>query len=222
MGEFQFTSLRQQMVQVITLYAQLASEQLGRDTLEPSVLTAMGEVPRHEFVPLEVRPYAYADSPLPIGFGKTISQPFMVAVMTDLLDPRGDDSLLEVGTGLGYHAAVLAHLSAKVFSVEIVEELAGAARRNLGQLSYDNVEVRIGDGSRGWPEHAPFDKIVIASGVELIPPTLLEQLKPGGRMVVPAGAEDAQELTLVEKSVQGRLSTRPVMPVQFAPLERHH
>lgn len=211
--------LRLAMAEVIALHAQFAKDQLGKDMIDMRILGAMAKVPRHEFVPVEIRPYAYVDQPLPIGWGKTISQPFMAALMADLLELKPDDVVLEVGTGLGYHAAVLAELAGKVFSVEIVEELGIAAKRNLAKLGYKSVTLRIGDGTRGWPEHAPFDKIVVAAGSELIPPMLLQQLKPGGKMVLPTGTAEAQELMLVEKDAGGKVSTRSVIPVRFAMLE---
>lgn len=213
------TELRQVMVEVVALHAQFAREHLGKDTLDTRVLGAMAKVPRHEFVPVEIRPYAYADQPLPIGWNKTISQPFIAAVMTDLLDLQPTDTVLEIGTGLGYHAAVLAELAGQVFSVEIVEELGMSAKRTLARLGYKSVKLRIGDGTRGWPEHAPFDKIIVAAGSELIPPMLLQQLKPGGRMVLPTGTAEAQELMVVTKDASGKTSTRGVMPVRFAMLE---
>lgn len=213
------TELRQMMVEVVALHAQFAREHLGKDRLDARVLRAMAKVPRHEFVPVEIRAYAYADQPLPIGWNKTISQPFIAAVMVDLLDLQSGDAVLEVGTGLGYHAAVLAELAGRVFSVEIVEELGEAAKRTLARLGYKSVKLRIGDGTRGWPEYAPFDKIIIAAGSDLIPPMLLQQLKPGGRMVLPAGNAEAQELMVVTKDAAGKVSTRGVMPVRFAMLE---
>jgi protein-L-isoaspartate(D-aspartate) O-methyltransferase len=213
------SELRQMMVEVVALHAQIAREHLGKDTIDVRVLKAMAKVPRHEFVPVEIRPYAYADQPLPIGWNKTISQPFIAAVMADLLDVQPGDAVLEIGTGLGYHAAVLAELAAKVFSVEIVEELGVAAKRALARHGYKSVKLRIGDGTRGWPDHAPFDKIIVAAGSELIPPMLLQQLKPGGRMVLPTGTAEAQELMVVTKDSAGKTSTRGVMPVRFAMLE---
>jgi protein-L-isoaspartate(D-aspartate) O-methyltransferase len=213
------SELRQMMVEVVALHAQIAREHLGKDTIDVRVLKAMAKVPRHEFVPVEIRPYAYADQPLPIGWNKTISQPFIAAVMADLLDVQPGDAVLEIGTGLGYHAAVLAELAAKVFSVEIVEELGMAAKRALARHGYKSVKLRIGDGTRGWPDHAPFDKIIVAAGSELIPPMLLQQLKPGGRMVLPTGTAEAQELMVVTKDSAGKTSTRGVMPVRFAMLE---
>jgi protein-L-isoaspartate(D-aspartate) O-methyltransferase len=159
------------------------------------------------------------DGPLPIGFDKTISQPFIVAVMTDLLDPKPHETVLEVGTGLGYHAAILATLARRVWSVEVVEEFSLAAEARLRQLGYANIELRVGDGSRGWVEHAPFDKIIVAAAADLVPPALIEQLKPGGRMVLPTGLPEAQRLTVVEKDAAGRVQLWDLMDVRFGPLE---
>ena len=178
----------------------------------------MERVPRHEFVPAELRAFAYVDSPLPIGFDKTISQPFIVALMTDALDLRPDDKVLEVGTGLGYQAAVLAELAGKVYSIEIIEELARSAQRRLDESGVENVEVVVGDGSRGWFEHAPFDKVLVAAAPDLIPTALLSQLKAGGRMIIPAGLDDAQKLIEVDKSPGGRLRTRELLAVRFSAL----
>lgn len=219
MTEDPYDALREQMVQVIAIYARYSSEKLGKDAFDPKIMEVMGAVPRHEFVPLEVRPYAYADGPLPIGYEKTISQPYMIALMTDLADIEDGAKVLEVGTGLGYHAAVLAAMGAKVFSVEIVDELAGRAHENLNRQGYKDVELRIGDGSHGWADHAPFDRILVGAAPELIPPLLIAQLKPGGKMVVPAGMPDSQQLMVVEKDETARLKTREVIPVRFSALE---
>lgn len=217
-----FSLLRWRMVQIIELYVQHASEEIGREALDARVLAAMSKVPRHEFVPAEICNYAYNDSPLPIGFDKTISQPFIAALMTDLLEVRPGDRVLEVGTGLGYHSALLAELGAKVCSVEIIEELAAQAKINLKRAGYDNIMLRVGDGSRGWPEYAPFDRILVAAAAELIPPALLQQLAAGGRMVVPTGVPDSQTLTLVTKDADGRIHTHDILPVRFAQLETYH
>src|SRR5687768_8973315 len=160
----------------------------------------MRQVPRHLFVPGIVAPYAYQDMPLPIGFDKTVSQPFMVALMTDLLAPQPHEAVLEIGTGLGYQTAILAELAGQVWSVEIIEEFASRAEALLEALGYANVAIRVGDGSRGWPEHAPFDKILVSVAAEHAPPALLEQLKPGGRLVMPVGGEEEQFLTVIDKS----------------------
>lgn len=214
-----YVALREQMVQVIAIYARFSSEKLGKDAFGSKIMEVMGTVPRHEFVPLEVRPYAYADGPLPIGYEKTISQPYMIALMTDLAEIEDGATVLEVGTGLGYHAAILAAMGAKVFSVEIVDELAGQAHVNLKSQGYTDVELRIGDGAHGWADHAPFDRIMVCAAPELIPPLLIGQLKPGGKMVVPAGMPDAQQLMVVEKDATERLKTREVIPVRFSALE---
>jgi protein-L-isoaspartate(D-aspartate) O-methyltransferase len=195
------------------------SSVIGKPTLDERVMAAMGRVARHEFVPVELQAYAYANIPLPIGFDKTVSQPFIVALMTDLLDIGPGDCVLEIGTGLGYHAAVLAQLAAKVYSIEIVEELARQAKQRLQRQGCTNVELRIGNGYHGWSEHAPFDKVLVAAAPDLIPPPLLQQLKAGGKMVVPAGLPDAQQLMFVEKDGNGRVTMREILPVRFSQLE---
>ena len=187
MDEDEFTVLRRRMVETIGAHVLVAREKLGKPSLDHRVLEVMAKVPRHEFVPLEMTSYAYADTPVPIGLGKTISQPFMVALMTDLLEPSAEDRVLEIGTGLGYQTAVLAELAKEVWTVEIVEELGIEAEKRLRRLGYKNVTVRVGDGSAGWIEQAPFDKIMVAAAPDLVPPALINQLKPGGRMVLPAG-----------------------------------
>ena len=218
----QYAELRCEMVEQIARHAQLAARETGKAILGGNVMDVMKAVPRHEFVPVEVRAFAYADSPLPIGYDKTISQPFIVALMTDLLDLQAGDRVLDVGTGLGYQAAILAKLVDRVYTVEILEELADSARRRLAEQEVINVESRIGDGSKGWPEHAPFDKILVAAAPDLIPTPLLAQLKPGGKMVIPAGIEDAQQLMLVEKNVKGQLNVEEILPVRFSSLMVSH
>lgn len=189
-----------------------------RDT---AVLRAMRRVPRHEFVPPAYREHAYANRPLPIGRGQTISQPYVVAHMTELLELEPGEKVLEVGTGSGYQAAVLAEITDSVFSVEIIEELARLARRRLRRLGYGRVRVRHGDGYRGWPEHAPFDAVVVTAAPEEIPPPLLRQLAPGGRMVLPKGPADrTQTLTVVRKRLDGTVDRREVSRVRFVPLRR--
>ncbi len=222
MSDKLLTLMLQQMVQIIAAHAYHAREQIGKETLDERVLAAMGRVPRHEFVPLELAAYAYADQPLPIGCDKTISQPFIVALMTDLLEIGPSDRVLEVGTGLGYHTAVLAQLASEVYSVEIIEELAEQAKKRLDPFGYANVRTRIGNGEYGWPEHSPFDKIVVCAASELAPPMLIKQLKSGGRMIVPTGLPESQTLTLVVKNGEGRVSTREVLPVRFALMETAH
>jgi protein-L-isoaspartate(D-aspartate) O-methyltransferase len=192
---------------------------LGKASLDERVMLALGNVPRHEFVPIELQPYAYANIPLPIGFDKTISQPFIVGLMTDLLDLSPDDAVLEIGTGLGYQAAILAQLAQKVFSIEIIEELGQEAKRRLRQHGCTNVEMKIANGYQGWSAHAPFNKIIVTAAPDLIPPPLIHQLKAGGRMVIPAGLPDAQQLILLEKHSDGRLATKEILAVRFSQLE---
>jgi protein-L-isoaspartate(D-aspartate) O-methyltransferase len=199
--------------------AELIAEERGSAILDERVLAAMLRVPRHRFVLAPLAPHAYEDTPLPIGFGKTISQPFMVALMTDLLDPDPQDVLLEIGTGLGYQSAILAELVGHVWSVEIVEEFANEAERRLPQVGYSNVGIRAGDGARGWVEHAPYDKILLTAAAERPPTALLEQLKPEGRMVLPMGPPDAQQLTVINMDANRQTSFRELIPVRFSLLE---
>lgn len=219
MEEQQFAAQRQRMVVTIVAHALFAREEIGKPTLDPRILEIMASVPRHAFVPAEIRPYAYEDTPLPIGLGKTISQPFIVALMTDLLAPGPEDRVLEVGTGLGYQAAILAALAKEVSTIEIVEELGTEAEKRLQELGYKNVTVRVGDGSTGWAERAPFDKIIVAAAPDLVPPALIHQLKPGGTMVLPAGLPGAQRLMVVAKDRTGRARTRELLAVAFSELE---
>jgi len=199
----------------------MVREQIAeRGVRDPDVIRAMRTVPRHLFVPTEEMPRAYEDHPLPIGYDQTISQPYIVALMTELLQPRQGQKFLEIGTGSGYQAAVLAELVDTVFTIEIVGQLAAEAADRLHRLNYGNVVVRHGDGYLGWPEHAPFDGIIVTAAPEEIPQPLLEQLKEGGKMVVPTGKAWAiQTLTLVEKK-NGRIISHDVAPVRFVPLTR--
>ncbi|MDQ4136138.1 MAG: protein-L-isoaspartate(D-aspartate) O-methyltransferase [Pseudomonadota bacterium] len=219
MTEEHLAILRRHMVEVIGIHVDMASEELGRTGLDERVVAAFLKVPRHLFVPLQLAPYAYQDMPLPIGFDKTISQPFIAALMIDLLGPRAGDTVLEVGTGLGYQAAVLAELARQVWSVEIVEEFAAEAKARLLGLGYDRVGIRVGDGSRGWAEHAPFDRILVTAAAQRVPTALVDQLKPGGRMVMPIGPAEAQALTLVEKATDGAIRQQEILPVRFTQLE---
>ena len=214
-----FENLRQQLLAEVVTEAVLTAGHTGRVAFNKRVLGAIGKMPRHEFVPVELQPYAYLNRPLPIGYDKTVSQPYIVALMTDLIDPAPDDVVLEIGAGAGYQAAILAELVRQVCTMDIIEELALGAERRLKRLGYENVEVRVGNGYYGWPERAPFDKIVVTAASDLIPPPLLSQLKAGGRMVIPTGIPDKQTLVLVEKSAAGNLSTREILPVRFSELE---
>jgi len=219
MSELDFAALRRQMVAQIAAQTIFLTARLGRASLDRRVLDVLTRVPRHEFVRLEVQPLAYADMPLPSGYEKTISQPFIVALMTDLLELKATDRVLEIGTGLGYQAAILAELAQSVYSIELIEELGLGARQRLGRQGYTNVQVRIGDGRAGWPENAPFDKIIVTAAPDLVPPALLYQLKPGGKMVIPAGLADTQQLMLVDKNANGMTSTKEILPVRFSLLE---
>jgi protein-L-isoaspartate(D-aspartate) O-methyltransferase len=214
-----FEQHRREMVAAIKVIAEHLAAEVGKTALQDRVLQALAKVPRHEFVPIEVQPYAYLNGSLPIGFDKTISQPLMVAVMTDPLELKPDNVVLEIGTGLGYQAAVLAELANRIYSVEIIDELAQRAVQRLKREGYTNVEVRVGNGFFGWPEQAPFDKIIVTAAPDLIPPSLINQLKAGGRMVIPVGLPDAQQLVVVDKDLNGRVTTKEIMRVLFSLLE---
>jgi protein-L-isoaspartate(D-aspartate) O-methyltransferase len=218
-AEPDYAAARAEMVGVIEHYAREPGSAVAGGRPAPEVLQVMGIVPRHEFVPDRLRGDAYADRPLPIGFGQTISQPFIVAIMTELLRVGKNDIVLEIGTGSGYQAAVLGHLAYRVYTIEIVPGLAEAAADRLRRLGARNVETRVGDGYYGWPEAAPFDGIVVTAAAASIPQPLIRQLKPGGRMVIPVGAPFAlQYLTLVEIDAERRVTTRQLLPVAFVPL----
>ena len=221
-GDDDRSTERAEMVERIMLHGQVAAGEGGGIDLSPRVLEAMGTVLRHEFVPADMTELAYADSPLPIGHGKTISQPFIVALMAELLEIQPEDRVLEVGTGLGYHAAVLASLADAVYTVELIPELADTAARAFARTGAANVTVRAGDGGRGWKEHAPFDKISAAAAPEHVPPALLEQLRPGGRLVLPLGPFDEQTLVLITKDEAGEARTTRILPVRFSTLTLTH
>jgi protein-L-isoaspartate(D-aspartate) O-methyltransferase len=194
---------------------------IQRDAFSPQVMAAMEQVPRHAFVPEEMQAYAYDNGPLPIGHGQTISQPYIVALMTELLNVGEGDTVLEIGTGSGYQTAVLSLLVRQVYSMEVVEPLGELARDRLKRLGYHNVETTIGDGYLGWQEHAPYDGIIVTAGAPHVPPPLEEQLKPGARLVIPiSNGFMGQELIVVEKGMDGTISREPVLPVAFVPLVR--
>ena len=218
MTEQHLAMYRRHMVEIIEMHFDLSEEEIGRSAPDPRLRRALMDVPRHLFVPQSLAAVAYQDTPLPIGFDKTISQPFIGALMLDLLDVHPGSRVLEVGTGFGYQAAVMADMGATVFSVEVVEEFAEAAKERFGLIGYD-IDVRVGDGSRGWPEHAPFDRILVTAAAEAVPAALVEQLAPGGRIVIPLGGTDIQQLSVVEKDSSGQVETREIMPVRFTQLE---
>jgi len=196
----------------------MVEEQLrGRDITDAAVLAAMGRIPRHRFVPKNLQDLAYADMPAPIGQGQTISQPYIVALMTQAARPKPESRALDIGTGSGYQAAVLAELCKEVYSIEILKPLAESARERLATLGYKNVSVRVGDGYRGWPEKAPFDIIIVAAAPEHVPKLLVEQLAPGGRLVIPVGTF-SQELLVIEKQKDGSTRRKSIAPVRFVPM----
>jgi len=214
-----FDRQRQRLTAEIAALAQETAAETGRREFAAPVMAAMGRVPRHRFVPENQVPHAYENRPLPIGHGQTISQPYIVALMTDLIDPQPGQTVLEIGTGSGYQAAVLAERIGRVYSIEIIEPLARQAAERLKALGYANIETRVGDGYHGWEEAAPFDAIVVTAAASHVPPPLIRQLKPGVRMVIPVGAHFmAQYLLLVEKKADGAITTRQILPVNFVPL----
>lgn len=199
--------------------AMVARQLRGRGISDARVIRAMSSVPRDKFVPKEWRTSAYEDRPLPIGYGQTISQPYIVAFMTEQLQPKRDQRVLEIGTGSGYQAAILSGLVAEVYTIEIIKPLAERAEAVLRELDYKNVHVKTGDGYKGWPEHAPFDAIIVTAAPDHVPPPLIEQLKEGGRMIIPVGKSGAQKLYLLEKR-NGQTRQTAVIPVRFVPLTR--
>jgi len=216
-----FAAQRTQLLAEIAGMARATAVETSRAAFSPRVMEAIGRVPRHRLVPPEQVPYAYENRPLPIGHGQTISQPYIVALMTDLLDSKASDVVLEIGTGSGYQAAVLAELVAKVYSIEIVEPVGRRAAADLAALGYRNVATRIGDGYNGWPEAAPFDGILVTAAAPYVPKPLVDQLKPGGRLVIPLGGQwQVQELHVIEKKPDGSTASRRTIPVRFVPLTR--
>ena len=220
-GQDRHAAPRKAMVDTIVALTRETAAETGRASLDSRVLTAMNKVPRHRFVPADQEPNAYANRPLPIGNGQTISQPFIVALMTDMLGLKATDRVLEIGTGCGYQAAVLAELAREVYTIEIVAPLAREAAARFAELGYRNVNARSGDGYRGWPAHAPFDAIIVTAAAPEVPPALIEQLKPGGKLVIPVGAQwSGQELRVIEKDQHGKTTTRNALAVRFVPLTR--
>ncbi len=219
MNEQHLAVLRRHMVEVIDIHYDLAGDEIGRDSIEPRLREALLAVPRHVFVPGQLATIAYHDTPLPMGFDKTVSQPFIAALMLDLLGIGPGHRVLEVGTGLGYQAALMSSLGAALWTVEIVEEFASEAALRLLTQGHAGVSIRVGDGSRGWNEHAPFDRILVTAAAREVPAALLDQLRTGGRIVIPIGDREVQQLTVVEKERDGSTGQRPIMPVRFTQLE---
>jgi protein-L-isoaspartate(D-aspartate) O-methyltransferase len=218
-----YRDARMAMVKEIEQHVRETSLALDKESLDPRVMDAMATVPRHRLVPERIRSSAYENRPLSIGHGQTISQPYIVAVMTDLLKTTPSSRVLEIGTGSGYQAAILAEVVEQVYTIEIIEPLGELARENLAKLGYTNIETRIGDGYYGWEEQAPFDAIVVTAAASHIPPPLIEQLAAGGRMIIPVGSRFmVQQLVLVEKDETGQVTTRQILPVRFVPLTGSH
>ena len=219
----EYTQQRQQMISEIENDVEITAQHTNKKSFNKIVMQAMNTVPRHEFVPAEQRDKAYENRPLPIGYGQTISQPYIVALMTVLLQPQARHHVLEIGTGSGYQAAVLSQLVSQVYSIEIIEQLGKSTAQLLTRLDYDNIETRFADGYDGWAQHAPFDSIIVTAAISHIPPPLVAQLKNGGRMLIPVGTRfQTQYLTLVEKDKQGKVTTRQLLPVIFVPFTGGH
>lgn len=216
--ETDYADLRAELVAEVESYARMAWD-TDKNTLSDSVMKSLSTVERHEFVPQSQKRYAYEDRPLPIGHGQTISQPYIVALMTDLISPEDSDVVLEIGTGSGYQAAILAELVEHVYTIEIIEPLFNSATTRLDRLGYDNVTTRLGDGYFGWEQYGPFDAIVVTAAASHVPPPLIQQLKPGARMVIPVGGRFmTQQLLLIEKTEQGDIITKQIAAVRFVPL----
>ena len=219
----EFTARRIKLLHEVEGEIEAISSHTGQPVLGARVLAAMRKVPRHRFVPADHIPDAYLNRPLPIGYGQTISQPLIVALMTGLMQLKPGDTVLEIGTGSGYQAAIMGELARTVYTIEIIEPLANQAAARLKELGYANITAKAGDGYHGWPEHGPFDSIMVTAATSHIPPPLLLQLKPGGRMVIPVGAQFmTQYLMLVEKRPDGTITTRQILPVSFVPLTGQH
>ncbi len=219
----EYDVLRHKMVEEVLANVAAEVSYSGGSTLHPDVVAAMQKVERHLFVPASQTARAYLNRPLPIGYGQTISQPLIVAMMTDLMQVKDGDKILEIGTGSGYQAAILAEIAKSVYSIEIIRPLGKQAAKRLKSLGYHNVEVRVGDGYYGWPEASPFDAIIVTAAASHVPPPLLKQLKPGGRMLIPLGMHFmTQYLMLVEKQMDGSVISRQILPVRFVPFTREH
>ena len=221
--ESDYEKARTKMVDVIQRDVESTRGYLGREKLGQNVIDTMGKVKRHEFVLPDSRKYAYENRPLPIGYAQTISQPYIVAIMTDLLDLKPSDKVLEIGTGSGYQAAILAEIVKEVYTIEVIRELGISAANRLKKLGYKNIKTRIGDGYYGWEAHAPYDAIIVTAVAGNIPPPLFQQLKPGGKMIIPVKSfSQVQYLVLINKDESGAMTTRQILPVRFVPLTGKH
>jgi protein-L-isoaspartate(D-aspartate) O-methyltransferase len=222
-AEDDYARQRENMIRAIEADVDATSIYIKKEALDPRVMEAMNTVPRHALVPINQRSDAYLNRPLPIGYGQTISQPYIVAIMTDLLNPQPEHKILEVGTGSGYQAAILSRLVRQVYTIEVIEALGKRAKVDLAELGYDNIQTQIGDGYYGWRQHAPFDGIVVTAAASHVPPPLIQQLKPGGRIIIPVGSRFlTQQLLLITKDEGGNLTTRQILPVRFVPLTGSH
>ena len=218
-----YDNQKEKLIKIIKQEVKYDSSYLGKKSLNKAVLDAMNTVPRHKFVPFYNRLNAYANRPLPIGHGQTISQPYIVAIMTDLLDLKPSYKILEIGTGSGYQAAIAAQIVKEVYTIEVIEPLGIKAKNLFQQLGYKNIKTRVADGYYGWEEHGPYDAIIVTAAAGHIPPSLLKQLKPGGKMIIPVGSIIfVQQLILIKKDQKGNLTTRQIMPVRFVPLTGVH
>ena len=214
-----YSSAREKLIREIEIDVRRTSQYLNKFKLNPRVMDAMRSVPRHEFVPIKIRNLSYRNRPLPIGHGQTISQPYIVAIMTDLISVDPESKVLEIGTGSGYQAAILAEIVKEVYTIEIIEPLGKSAKKRLSKLSYANIHVRLADGYYGWQDKGPFDAIVVTAAASHIPPPLIRQLKPGGKMIIPVGGQFmVQHLVMVEKNIDGSTKTRQLLPVRFVPV----
>ena len=221
--EDDYSRQREKMIRAIEADVIATSAYLDKNSLDPRVMEAMNTVPRHALVPTKYRSKAYLNRPLPIGYGQTISQPYIVAIMTDLLNTQPEHRVLEVGTGSGYQASILSRLVQQVYTIEIIEELGMRATKDIAELGYNNIQVRISDGYYGWEQHAPFDCIVVTAAASHVPPPLIQQLKPGGRMIIPVGSSFlTQQLLLIVKDNEGNVTTQQILPVRFVPLTGSH
>lgn len=218
-----YEGARKAMVREIEADVAATSHYINKQALNKQVMRAMGTVPRHNFIPEDLLHLAYRNRPLPIGHGQTISQPYIVALMTDLVQAKKTDKVLEIGTGSAYQAAILSELVKEVFTIEIIKPLGERARKRLQDLKYNNITVKIGDGYYGWEEHAPFDSIIVTAAASHVPPPLIKQLKNGGRMIIPVGSRFmTQQLLLVQKDMKGKVTNRQILPVRFVPLTGGH